>query len=1137
METLETRQLLATLIVTSTLDAVDLDPGDGVCEISSGGPCTLRAAIQEANALTNSGGPDQINLAAGTYTLSIEGTDEQLGATGDLDIRDDLILLGAGAADTIINAAGVDRVFDIGRGNVTISGVTIRGGVILDSDDVVEGSGGGIRNEDNLTLSDSAVTGNISTVGAGVANYNGTLRISRSVISGNGNSSTTSGGGVSNYSYYDTAAFELTDTTISGNQAVTGGGIENRTYDGTANATISGSTITGNTASNGGGISNRSVVDYLDSTSSRVTILGSTISGNTANSSGGGIHNENNDNGSATVAVSNSTIASNTALSGNGGGLFDAQDPGVSTTLESVIVSGNLAAGVGPDLASNSASASFSLIRNEQGHTLTDGVDNNIVGQDPLLGPLADNGGVTQTHLLLEGSPAIDQGSNSGTLPNDQRGTAFARTIDDPVINNASGGTDIGAVEIGQTPAMHDFGDAPDGIAVGGRLRQYPTLLANDGARHLVTSDGPLLGLLAPDAEPDGQSSLTATSDDLIGVDDEDGLGPGPIQLMPGSSLTDLSISHHGGSSGALLSAWIDLNLDGDWDDTGEQILSDVAVPAGESSTSLGSVTIPENAPSGTTFIRTRISTASGLTPRGAADDGEVEDYAATIGTPPPQVADLSIAHTVSDNNPALDQDVTFTVTVTNDGPDRATNVDVSEFMPFELIFVRSTVSQGSYDDFDGIWSVGTLNPNSTAVLTVTATVDTTDPINVTAEVLAADQNDPDSTPGNAISGEDDEFTVALGTCLSGGPLHLGMNRLTFSCTSPGSISAFVRGSDRGTHLFPLHGTTVDIDDAEPFALAIADADGVAVGLLELTEEELQEPILFQAYEVVLGSTKSNTLSLEAEMDMLHAPHVGQGGLALQSQVLPAMIDAAIAQWEAVGVDASQLETLHRANVTISDLPGSAIGRVIGRTIVLDEDAAGNGWFVDGTPNDNSEFVLASTSGQLVAADPSASGRIDLITALTHEFGHILGFPHLSDPSNVMHSTLDSGVRRLPTSNTNRSNPLDVNGDSRVSSLDALMVINRLGQQSQQHLDAESVWLGSEGTGSIYIDTNGDYIVSALDALLIINHLGRQQESSANAEASPATSQLMQTWDVIPNWAVDDEDRSLLDIDAAGRMF
>lgn len=1094
LESLESRRLLATLVVNSTLDAVDANPGDGLCEISSGGPCTLRAAIQEANALDNTDGPDRITIPAGTYTLSIEGIDEQLASTGDLDIREDLTVEGSGSENTIIDAAGVDRVFDITRGNVAISGLTIRGGQIQDDTELFEGIGGGIRNEDNLTLVDSIVTGNVATVGAGVGNYNGTLRIMRSVISGNGNASTIRGGGVSNYANYDPAILELSDTTISGNQAESGGGIENHTYDGMATATVTRSTISGNTADDGGGLSNRTVVSYAYDASATLTIRGSTISGNVAGSSGGGIHNRTDVDGTAVVNIANSTIASNTATAGDGGGLADIMTQASQSTIQSVIVSGNEAGGVGPDVSSDTVSASFSLIENPLGHSIMAGDNRNFVGQNPLLGPLESNGGLTMTHSLLTGSPVIDQGSNPESTPSDQRGGAFLRTIDNPAIVNASDGTDIGAVEVGQMAATHDYGDAPDGLTVGNSLRRYPTLLASNGARHLITTDGPTLGSLAPDAEPDGQPSVAASGDDLVEFDDEDGIGATAIEVTPGMPLTGIRISHDGGSGGALLYAWIDLNLDGDWDDSGEQILAGIGVPSGMSSTSLDGVQIPATATTGTTFIRTRISTVAGLTPRGEAIDGEVEDFLATIGTPPPQVADLSITHTVDQINPTLGQQPTFTITLTNDGPDRATNVEVSEFLPLDLIFVRSTVTQGTYDDFDGIWNVGNINSGDSAVLTVTATVDGTDTIEVTAEVLSSDQNDPDSTPGNAISGEDDEATIALSTCLTGGPLHAGMNQLQYSCAAPGSIVAFVRGTQRGTRTFEQHRTTVDIANAEEFALAIADANGLATALLRIDETELTQAILVQAYEVVPGSAKSNTLSLEASAQMLRATRVGSGGIALQENDLAQPIAAAITHWTSTGISDREIELLSRAHVTIGDLPSDAVGQRVGNTIVLDRDAAGNGWFVDDTPNDDSEFTAHATTSQLIAIDPDATGRIDLLTTLIHEFGHMLDLPDLWEPANVMHAYLAQGVRKLPTSNTNSTLHLDVNGDNRISALDALIVINRLNSQSVSDDSNATLWLGTTGPNRSYLDTNGDFELSALDALLVINQLSKNSQ-------------------------------------------
>ena len=113
----------ATFVVNDTADAVDMTPADNLC-LTAGGKCTLRAAVQQANALT---GPDTIMLPAGTYTLTISGRCEDTAATGDLDITEDLTITGAGAATTIIDGGGIDRIFDVWA-PLSVSEVTIRNG-------------------------------------------------------------------------------------------------------------------------------------------------------------------------------------------------------------------------------------------------------------------------------------------------------------------------------------------------------------------------------------------------------------------------------------------------------------------------------------------------------------------------------------------------------------------------------------------------------------------------------------------------------------------------------------------------------------------------------------------------------------------------------------------------------------------------------------------------------------------------------------------------------------------------------------------------------------------------------------------------------------------------------------------------
>lgn len=120
-----------TFTVNSTTDAVDADTADTACETANGnGICTLRAAIQQANALS---GPNTILVPAGTYTITLAGANENFALTGDLEVRDDLTLSGEGTASTIIDGGALDRVFQIDPGNAGISAdlerVTIQNGI------------------------------------------------------------------------------------------------------------------------------------------------------------------------------------------------------------------------------------------------------------------------------------------------------------------------------------------------------------------------------------------------------------------------------------------------------------------------------------------------------------------------------------------------------------------------------------------------------------------------------------------------------------------------------------------------------------------------------------------------------------------------------------------------------------------------------------------------------------------------------------------------------------------------------------------------------------------------------------------------------------------------------------------------
>ncbi|TKB32486.1 MAG: hypothetical protein E8D51_10165, partial [Nitrospira sp.] len=132
-----------------------------------------------------------------------------------------------------------------------------------------------------------------------------------------------------------------------------------------------------------------------------------------------------------------------------------------------------------------------------------------------------------------------------------------------------------------------------------------------------------------------------------------------------------------------------------------------------------------------------------------------------------------------------------------------------------------------------------------------------------------------------------------------------------------------------------------------------------------------------------------------------------------------------------VGLTADQLALLNKATLTIVDLADGYLALTSGTTITLDTDAAGYGWFIDPTPGAHEEYDNTPLSAEALAKgdaspwqlianlDGPASGRIDLLTVLMHELGHVMGLGHVSsavDGTRLMAGSIDPGIRRLPSS-------------------------------------------------------------------------------------------------------------------------
>lgn len=306
--------VLATFTVDTTADTVDDDPGDGVAEDDDGNT-SLRAAIMEANAL---GGSHTIILPAGTYTLNASAVLEDFAASGDLDIRVDITIDGAGSGTTTIDGNGADRVFSVtGSTDIdfVLNGVTVTGGN-------TDFDGGGIRvaTGNTFTAEDIVVTGNQAERGGGIYS-NGTVNINNATLSSN--VSIDEGGG-----YYNdvNGTATLSNTTISNHTSTSinqGSGIYN---DGSIDIADSSFENNGRTnGPNGGGLYNAAGGD--------ATLTNTSFTENNSNR-GGGIYNY------GTATLTNVVFTDNgDGETDRGGGFFNRNSG--AATMSQVIFTGN----------------------------------------------------------------------------------------------------------------------------------------------------------------------------------------------------------------------------------------------------------------------------------------------------------------------------------------------------------------------------------------------------------------------------------------------------------------------------------------------------------------------------------------------------------------------------------------------------------------------------------------------------------------------------------------------------------------------------------------------------------------------------------------------------------------------------
>jgi uncharacterized repeat protein (TIGR02543 family) len=508
-----------TFKVDSIVDEVDAKPGDGVCK-SGSGHCTLRAALNEVSSMASAGKPVVISVPEGAFNLQIDppapATLDEAGGDLDLVSHDtpppSVTITGAGSDKTTITQLRTDRVFELSAPEpVTISGLSIRGGSTVSQ-------GGGIANSETggLTVDKSEITGNSAEEGGGIYSRR-PLTVQDSRIADN--TAGAAGGGIA----MSTGGGKVTGAAISGNAAgQLGGGIWLQNVD---SAQISRTLVSGNSVTatqlagappSGGGIEVDTDPRFGSTT---VQITYSTIRGNSAAGAGGGLFWQ----ATGTLILDSSLVAANTAetgggiatgsgpsnaaigtiqltntsLSGNvaerGGGIERSQG---NTLLRAVTIAGNSAprgSGIafagGRSIYSVATGLIVANVPPSQNCALTTGLfpaaaslsvpganlesgagchlrTSDLSSTNPLLAPLANNGGPSQTRALLPGSPAVDRYTGADCPTLDQRG--YRRP--------AGAACDIGAFEQSAVRSI-DVNAPPRAIqdVVGGTLTLIPS--------------------------------------------------------------------------------------------------------------------------------------------------------------------------------------------------------------------------------------------------------------------------------------------------------------------------------------------------------------------------------------------------------------------------------------------------------------------------------------------------------------------------------------------------------------------------------------------------------------------------------------------------------------------------------------
>ena len=336
----------------------------------------------------------------------------------------------------------------IAGGGLYVKNATVVLASCIFTSNTTANSGGGIFCSlcPSVSMTGCTFSGNAAGSTGGAVNFDqcNSAAVSSTVFTGNTSSNTAGGLTVRS------TTLALRDCTISGNAAAgtIGGGI---LTSGTTLLQAENCTLSGNTAADyGGGIEHQGSVG--------MTLVNCTVSGNTSGTQGGGIHVPT---PGLNALLINCTVTANSATGSCGGVYLHGSG---TMTLGNTIIAGNTSAGTIPDINGTPTSLGHNLIGINDS-SIADGVNGDLAGStaspvNPLLGPLANNGGQTFTHALLPGSPAIDAGDSALVTAPPFTGPAFVDQTGNPRIR---GVVDIGAIETTATSIVTNTNDSGPG--------------------------------------------------------------------------------------------------------------------------------------------------------------------------------------------------------------------------------------------------------------------------------------------------------------------------------------------------------------------------------------------------------------------------------------------------------------------------------------------------------------------------------------------------------------------------------------------------------------------------------------------------------------------------------------------------